>query len=42
MTVPAFPAPRTAAAAAGKTIPSWTLVAIRDKAVAPDLERFEA
>ncbi|MEE1811069.1 alpha/beta fold hydrolase [Streptomyces sp. BE133] len=32
----------TAAAAAWKTIPSWALVATRDKAIAPDLERFEA
>ncbi|MER5357403.1 alpha/beta hydrolase [Streptomyces sp. NPDC002785] len=31
-----------AAAAAWKTIPSWALVATRDKAIAPDLERFEA
>ncbi|AJF68372.1 alpha/beta hydrolase [Streptomyces vietnamensis] len=31
-----------ARAAAWKTIPSWFLVARQDKAIAPDLERFEA
>ncbi|MFJ7254976.1 alpha/beta fold hydrolase [Streptomyces sp. NPDC098085] len=31
-----------ATAAAWRTIPSWALVATRDKAIAPDLERFEA
>ncbi|WP_369147753.1 alpha/beta fold hydrolase [Streptomyces sp. R44] len=31
-----------AGAAAWKTIPSWFLVARQDKAIAPDLERFEA
>lgn len=31
-----------AGAAAWKTIPSWSLVATQDKAIAPDLERFEA
>ncbi|MFB9434868.1 alpha/beta fold hydrolase [Streptomyces showdoensis] len=31
-----------ATAAAWKTIPSWFLVARQDKAIAPDLERFEA
>ncbi|MFF0473455.1 alpha/beta fold hydrolase [Streptomyces sp. NPDC004284] len=31
-----------AQAAAWKTIPSWFLVARQDKAIAPDLERFEA
>ncbi|WP_326611382.1 alpha/beta hydrolase [Streptomyces scopuliridis] len=29
-------------AAAWKTIPSWFLVATKDRAIAPDLERFEA
>ncbi|MFI9610491.1 alpha/beta fold hydrolase [Streptomyces sp. NPDC052023] len=29
-------------AAAWRTIPSWALVAAQDKAIAPDLERFEA
>ncbi|MEV6419711.1 alpha/beta hydrolase [Streptomyces sp. NPDC051662] len=31
-----------AGAAAWKTIPSWFLVATKDRAIAPDLERFEA
>lgn len=31
-----------AAEAAWKTIPSWALVSTHDKAIAPDLERFEA
>ncbi|MFJ9683251.1 alpha/beta fold hydrolase [Streptomyces sp. NPDC101194] len=31
-----------AAGAAWRTIPSWALVATRDKAIAPDLERYEA
>ncbi|WP_329617987.1 alpha/beta hydrolase [Streptomyces brevispora] len=31
-----------ATAAAWRTIPSWALVATRDKVIAPDLERFEA
>ncbi|MFE3703972.1 alpha/beta fold hydrolase [Streptomyces scopuliridis] len=32
----------TADAAAWRTIPSWSLVATKDRAIAPDLERFEA
>ncbi|MFE7772450.1 alpha/beta fold hydrolase [Streptomyces sp. NPDC057445] len=32
----------TATAAAWRSIPSWALVSSRDKAIAPDLERFEA
>ncbi|GJF24753.1 alpha/beta hydrolase [Streptomyces sp. HO565] len=31
-----------ATAAAWKTIPSWSIVSKQDKAIAPDLERFEA
>ncbi|MFB7914492.1 alpha/beta fold hydrolase [Streptomyces sp. NPDC056061] len=31
-----------ATAAAWRSIPSWALVATRDKAIAPDLERFQA